>query len=133
MAAVRGSRNAARQKRTAIAFLRAAAAGRDLRAAAARTFAPRATHHNVYFAAGLDVLLDAMESAAKENPATRLEVKHAVAEGDLVAIHSRVVHRRGDPGFAVVHLFRFARGRVVELWDVGMPLPKRSPNRDGAF
>jgi predicted SnoaL-like aldol condensation-catalyzing enzyme len=32
-----------------------------------------------------------------------------------------------------VHLFRFRGARIVELWDVAMEVPKRSPNRAGAF
>ena len=124
---------ASRRKRAAIAFLRAAAAGHDVRGAAARLFSPGAKHHNAYFPAGMDALLSAIEAAAKANPRTRIEVQRAIADGPFVAVHSKVVHRPGTPPIAVVHLFRFARDRVVELWDVGMPLPKRSPNRDGAF
>jgi hypothetical protein len=32
-----------------------------------------------------------------------------------------------------VHLVRFEAGRIVELWDVGAPVPDTSPNRHGMF
>ena len=38
-----------------------------------------------------------------------------------------------DPGFAAVHLFRFDGDRIVELWDVGQPVPEESPNENGVF
>ncbi len=39
----------------------------------------------------------------------------------------------GEPGIAVVHLFRFQAGKIVEMWDCGQQLPADSPNTDGAF
>ena len=34
---------------------------------------------------------------------------------------------------AVVHIFRFEQDRVVELWDLGQPISKDSPNENGLF
>jgi predicted SnoaL-like aldol condensation-catalyzing enzyme len=45
-------------------------------------------------------------------------------------------HVRQNPdelGGAVVHIFRFEDERIVELWDVGQPVPKESPNQYGMF
>jgi predicted SnoaL-like aldol condensation-catalyzing enzyme len=125
--------DAAGRKRAAVGFLRAVATGTDPHAAAARLFAPNAKHHNVWFPAGMTPLLDAMGEAYRKNPETRIEVLHTVAEGSFVAVHSHVRHRPGDAGIAVVHLFRFARGRAAELWDVAMQVPEKTPNADGAF
>jgi hypothetical protein len=36
-------------------------------------------------------------------------------------------------GFATLHLFRFEAGKIVELWDLGQPMPAESPNKDGMF
>lgn len=122
------SQTTERNKKTAVAFLKAAAAGRP-RAAAGKAFAPGAVHHNPWFPAGMGALIDAMEAAPKKT----CFVKHAIAQGDLVAVHSHVAPRKTDRGFAVVHLFRFRRGKVVEFWDVGLEVPKDSPNADGVF
>jgi hypothetical protein len=34
---------------------------------------------------------------------------------------------------AVVHIFRFEHDRIAELWDVGQPVSKDSPNENGMF
>jgi len=60
-------------------------------------------------------------------------VKRVLAEGEFVIVHSHVKQRPGDRGGAVVHIFRFESGRIVELWDVGQPLPEDSPNQYGMF
>jgi predicted SnoaL-like aldol condensation-catalyzing enzyme len=39
----------------------------------------------------------------------------------------------GEPGIAVVHIFRFEKGRIIEMWDISQLLPVDSPNRLGAF
>jgi predicted SnoaL-like aldol condensation-catalyzing enzyme len=74
-----------------------------------------------------------MEQNARQNPEKVLDVKRAIAEGDWVVVHSHVKQNPGDPGAAVVHIFRFENGRIVELWDVGQPLPETSPNQYGMF
>jgi predicted SnoaL-like aldol condensation-catalyzing enzyme len=50
-----------------------------------------------------------------------------------VAVHSRVRQTPGDPGGAVVHLFRFEGDRIAELWDIGQPVPAESVNDNGMF
>jgi predicted SnoaL-like aldol condensation-catalyzing enzyme len=74
-----------------------------------------------------------MEENARQNPGKVLEVKRAIAEGELVVVHSHVRPKPGDLGAAVVHIFRFEKGRIVELWDLGQPVPEKSPNQYGMF
>jgi predicted SnoaL-like aldol condensation-catalyzing enzyme len=74
-----------------------------------------------------------MEENARQNPGKILEVKRVIAEGELVAVHAYVRHKPVDLGAAVVHIFRFEKGRIVELWDLGQPVPERSPNQYGMF
>lgn len=54
-------------------------------------------------------------------------------EGDLVAVHARVRMKPGDPGVALVHIFRFEGDRIAELWDIGQAPPENSPNEHGMF
>ena len=75
----------------------------------------------------------AMEENARQNPSKTLEVKRTIAEGEFVVIHSHVRQKLGDLGAAVVHIFRFEAGRIVELWDLGQPVPEDSPNENGMF
>jgi predicted SnoaL-like aldol condensation-catalyzing enzyme len=119
------------RKTIALEFLRLAREGQ--RPAAERLLASGGRHHNPYFAAGMPALLDAIEAAAKASPRRTTDVKHVVAEGDYVVVHS---HVRQDPaarGAAVVHLFRFDGDRIAELWDVGQPIPEDNANADGMF
>jgi len=50
-----------------------------------------------------------------------------------VLTHSRVQQKPSDLGAAVVHIFRFENGNIVELWDLGQPVPEESPNQYGMF
>ncbi|MBS3138649.1 nuclear transport factor 2 family protein [Candidatus Woesearchaeota archaeon] len=84
-------------------------------------------HHNPFFPKGFQALKEAM----KQNPAKQLTVKHVLEDGDVVAVHSHVVVPERD--VAVVHLFRFKNGKIIEMWDCGHEIPKDSPNKDGAF
>ena len=90
-------------------------------------------HHNAFYEGSADSLRAGMKENAIQNPAKVFEVKHAIAEGDFVVTHSYVKQKPGDLGAAVVHIFRFANGKIVELWDLGQPVPKESPNQYGMF
>jgi predicted SnoaL-like aldol condensation-catalyzing enzyme len=126
-------RGAARaRKDAAVAFLREAAAGRA-RDAFARYATRGVRHHNVYFPADAEALAAGMEQNAAENPQKSLEVKHVLADGDLVAVHSWVRMKPSDPGYALTHIFRFEGDRFAELWDMAQEIPADSPNGNGAF
>ncbi len=88
-------------------------------------------HHNPFFAAGFPALRQAMKDDHVLVPDREITVVNALEDGDRVAVHSHL--RRGQDNMAVVHLFRFKNGRIVEMWDCGQALPANSPNADGAF
>lgn len=50
-----------------------------------------------------------------------------------MALHGRVRLKFEDLGTALVHIFRFEDDRIVELWDLGQPVPEDSPNENGMF
>ena len=119
-------------KEKAVLFLQLAAGG-DVREAYAKFVGLGFRHHNPFFEGSAESLMTAMEENARQNPNKVLEVKRAIAEGDLVAVHSHVRQNPDDRGGAVVHLFRFENGRIIELWDVGQQVPEESANQDGMF
>ncbi|HYV24534.1 MAG TPA: nuclear transport factor 2 family protein [Pyrinomonadaceae bacterium] len=90
-------------------------------------------HHNAFFKGDTESLKAGMADAHKQFPNTEIDVQRVIAEGDLVAVHSRVQHAPDKPAIAVVHIFRFAGEKIAELWDIGMEVPKDSPNENGAF
>lgn len=120
------------QKGIATEFLTLAASGRA-KEAFARYVGGGFRHHNGYFPGDADSLMTAMDENAKKFPRKTLEVKIALEEGDKVATFSKVVHSPGENGAAVVHVFRFADGKIAELWDVGQAIPDESPNQYGMF
>ena len=119
-------------KDAAVTFLKMAASGK-VREAYARFVGAGFRHHNPFFEGSAEALMAAMEENARQNPSKVLEVKRAIAEGEFVVVHGYVRHKLGDLGAAVVHIFRFEKDRIVELWDVGQPVPAESPNEYGMF
>jgi predicted SnoaL-like aldol condensation-catalyzing enzyme len=90
-------------------------------------------HHNPFFQGDAATLKAAMAENVRQFPNKAIDIYHALAEGDLVAVHARVTLKSGDPGFATIHLFRFEGDRIAELWDVGQAVPEDSPNTYGMF
>jgi predicted SnoaL-like aldol condensation-catalyzing enzyme len=74
-----------------------------------------------------------MQENAAQNPNKVFEIKHTIAEGSFVVVHSHVRQKPGDLGAAIVHIFRFEQDRIVELWDVGQPVPDSAANQYGMF
>ncbi len=95
--------------------------------------AMQGVHHNQYFPAGFPALMKAMQNDEMAAPGKLLLVKHVLGEADLVAVHSHLVMKEGDPGMITLHMFRFRAGKVVEMWDMGEAIPASSPNTAGAF
>jgi predicted SnoaL-like aldol condensation-catalyzing enzyme len=119
-------------KDRAVSFLTLAAAGR-VDQAYAEYVGAGFRHHNPYFRGDAASLKAAMAENAAQNPGKSLEVKRALEDGDLVAVHSHVRQKPEDPGAAVVHIFRFENRRIVELWDVGQPVMDEGPNELDMF
>ncbi len=119
------------QKDLAISFLKKASSGKldEAYGLVSSNF----RHHNPHFKGDAESLKAGMAGAHQQFPNTQLDVQRAVEEGDLVAVHSRVQHAPDKPAIAVVHIFRFEGEQIAELWDIGMEVPKDSPNENGAF
>jgi predicted SnoaL-like aldol condensation-catalyzing enzyme len=90
-------------------------------------------HHNPYFRGDAASLMEGMQQNAAKNPNKQLEIQSAIQEGDRVAVFSNVRQNPQERGTAVVHIFRFDQDRIVELWDVGQPVPEKSVNENGMF
>lgn len=119
-------------KNAATDFLRLASSG-HAREAFGRYAGMSFRHHNPWFAGDADSLMTAMDDNARQNPEKHLEVLRAIEEGDLVAVHSHVRHRKDERGFALVHIFRFEGGKIVEAWDLAQEVPAGTPNEHGMF
>src|SRR5262245_31283397 len=119
-------------KDAAIEFLGLAASGK-VREAYDKHVGAGFRHHNPHFRDDAASLMEAMQQNAAQNPNKRLEIQSAVQDDDRVAVFSRVRQNPEDWGGAVVHIFRFEKDRIVELWDVGQAVPEQSVNENGMF
>lgn len=121
------------RKDSAVTFLSLASAG-SIQEAYDRFIAPNFVHHNQYFRGDRESLKSAMAEAHQKSPNKLIDVKRVFEDGDFVITHSHVVRgNSSEQDVAVVHIFRFAGDKVVELWDLGQLLSNDSPNANGAF
>ncbi len=90
-------------------------------------------HHNVYFKGDANTLMTAMEEDAKINPDKIFEIQRALEDGDLVAVHSRFRQKTNELDWAVMHIFRFEKGKIVELWNFAQAAPVEMINENGMF
>jgi len=61
------------------------------------------------------------------------DLKRTFVEGNHVFCHYHVRRFEGDPGFAVMDIFRVEGGKIAEHWDVIQPMPASVPNSNGMF
>jgi predicted SnoaL-like aldol condensation-catalyzing enzyme len=121
-------------KKTAVDFLLLVVGHREAEAFD-RHLATGFVHHNPFTAAGAANLQAGMESSGASMPGMALEICHVLAEGDLVAVHSRLClsPEPSGPSMALVHLFRFEGERIAELWDIAQAVPDAMVNTRGMF
>lgn len=116
------------KKDTAIEFLKLAYSG-NAREAYGKYVHLDFTLHNVFHKGDRESLIVAMEEALAKNPNKSFEVLHALEDGNLAAVHTHVTKEDGTE-FAVVHIFRFKDKKIIELWDIGMAVPKDLPLKE---
>jgi predicted SnoaL-like aldol condensation-catalyzing enzyme len=96
-------------------------------------FDPGYIQHNPGAATGSQGLKEMLDRARVKYPKCEHRVKRMLADGDLVAAHVHVIFQPGDDGFAVVDIFRIAKGMIAEHWDVMQPITANSKNNNGRF
>jgi predicted SnoaL-like aldol condensation-catalyzing enzyme len=120
------------QKEIAVDFLQLVVAG-SINEAYDNYVNIHGKHHNVYYSAEFASLKHGMIENHAQFPNKWLMVKNVLGDANLVAVHSNLILKPGEPGMAVVHIFRFDKGKIIEMWDIGQIIPIESPNRLGAF
>ncbi len=75
----------------------------------------------------------AMEENTRQNPDKIFKIKHTLEDENFVAIHSHVQQNQLDLGTAVIHIFRFGKNKIIELWDFGQTVPQNIINENGMF
>ena len=119
------------KKDVATEFLKLASSGR-VREAYERYVHPDFRHHNAYFKGDRESLLRGMEENAQKFPNKNYETLRALEDGDLVAIHAKVV-LSPESHWSVIHIFRFVDNKIIEEWEASQEVLKDSSNTNGVF
>lgn len=89
-------------------------------------------HHNVWFAGDRESMIEAMKK--HHLPGRKIDIKQCLCEDDKVMTLSHIQNKEDEPGYAVVHIFRFdTKNKIAEMWDTGTELPTEIININGAF
>ncbi|MBO4253118.1 nuclear transport factor 2 family protein [Streptomyces griseorubiginosus] len=94
---------------------------------------PDYIQHNPNSPDGPDALRRLVTGLRAEHPQLHVTVQRAIAEGDLVLLHSHSVSEPGDKGDAIVDIFRIQDGRIAEHWDVIQPVPDTTVSGNDMF
>ena len=121
------SDNLANNKKNAIAFYRTAYLGNPAKAVELYVGAEY-IQHNPIVGDGTQPFIDYFNEMAAQYPDKQIEFMRAVAEGDLVALHTHQTWP-GIEAYITMDFFRFnANGKIVEHWDAIQAVPAESKN-----
>jgi predicted SnoaL-like aldol condensation-catalyzing enzyme len=129
------------RKKIAVEFLSLVGSGRPKEGL--RFFSYDCKTHNPYVVGGMNELIDAMIAVQKQGSEGiiegskadfKLSIKHILADGNLVAVHTTVASSNPiEGGLRQVHIFRFTGDRIVEYWDITQDVHQNMPNAAEAF
>lgn len=112
-------------KQNAIAFYRMAYLGKAAEAVE-RYVGAEYIQHNPVVRDGKQGFVDYFEEMAREYPDKTIEFVRAIAEGDLVALHTHQVWPDGDE-YVTMDFLRFDEdGKIVEHWDAIQQIPSET-------
>jgi predicted SnoaL-like aldol condensation-catalyzing enzyme len=125
--------DAENNKQTVLAYYNLAFNERKPAEAAENYGGPHYIQHNPQAPDGFEAFVQFVEGFAEQFPQMSLEIKRAVAEGDMVVTHSLLKTSPEDRGTAAADFFRLEDGKVVEHWDVLQPVPESAANDHPMF
>ena len=114
-------------KQNAIAFYRTAYLG-DPAKAVEMYVGAEYTQHNPLVGDGKQAFIDYFTEMANQYADKEIEFVRAVAQGDLVALHTHQTWP-GDEEYVTMDFFRFdTDGKIVEHWDAIQKVPDETKN-----
>jgi predicted SnoaL-like aldol condensation-catalyzing enzyme len=116
-----------KNKKNAIDFYRTAYLGNPEAAVENYVGAVYIQHYAVV-ADGKQAFVDYFDEMEKDYPGKSIDFVRAVAEGDLVALHTHQTWPGGDQ-YVTMDFFRFDEsGKIIEHWDSIQEIPEETKN-----
>jgi predicted SnoaL-like aldol condensation-catalyzing enzyme len=126
------SHNLEANKQNAIAFYQTAYLG-DPSGAVESYVGAEYIQHNPLVADGTQAFIDYFNEMTRDYPSKSIEFIRAVAEDDLVALHTHQTWP-GNEQYVTMDFFRFDdNGKIVEHWDAIQPVPDASRNGNSMY
>ena len=121
-----------KNKQCAIAFYKMAYLGNP--AEAVKTYVgEQYIQHNPVVGDGKAPFIEYFEKMTREYPNKSIEFVRAVAEDDLVALHTHQIWPDGDE-YVTMDFFRFdENGKIVEHWDSIQEIPEESEHTNTMY
>jgi predicted SnoaL-like aldol condensation-catalyzing enzyme len=94
---------------------------------------PAYVQHSSLAEPGLDALKAFLTMIRAQSPDAVQTIHRSFVDGDHVIVHVHVERWPGDPGLAVVDIFRCEGGMIVEHWDVLQEIPANPVNTNSMF
>lgn len=121
------SQNIEKNKQNAIAFYEMAYLGNPVRAVE-QYVGDQYRQHNPLVADGKQAFIDYFTEMARDYPGKSIRFIRAVAEDDLVALHTHQIWP-GNEEYVTMDFFRFDEsGKIVEHWDAIQEVPENTKN-----
>lgn len=124
---------AEKNKKLAIEFYELAFNQHKPTEAAKKYFGETYIQHNPQVPNGAPAFYEYFEGHFKKHPKAHVKIYRVIADGDLVALHLHSKIDEKDLGEAVVDIFRFENGKIVEHFDVVQPVVAKSVNGNTLF
>lgn len=125
-------RNLEANKHNAINFYRTAYLG-DPVSAVQKFVGADYIQHNPLVGDGKQAFIDYFNEMGRDFPGKDIEFVRAIAEGDLVALHTHQTWP-GNEHYVTMDFFRFDdNGKIVEHWDAIQEIPSGSKNGNSMF
>jgi len=94
---------------------------------------PDYIQHSSLAEPGVQALKDWLDARRADSPDAVQTIHRSFADGDHVIVHVHVVRWPGDPGIAVVDIFRCEGVKIAEHWDVLQDVPTDPVNSNSMF
>jgi len=129
-----GTNNLKQNKENAIAFYEQMFNENDPRGAIEKYTGAEYIQHNPHVEDGKEGFIKYFEEMAEGYPGKKVHVKKAIAEENLVVLHTFQEWPTEDHNYVTMDIFRFdEEGKIVEHWDVLQTMPDNFAHNNGMF